>query len=105
MQFDDSEDEESTAAPAAEPGRRAAKLALILERIGWRSASDAPAAVVATELDHIFSASISRGWDAAKLRAAVAESLRQHAHPLDGSSSPVTAWYPSAAEIIRREAE
>jgi hypothetical protein len=98
-------DEDPLDAPGPEAGSRTAKLTLILDAIGWRSASDAPASVVAIELDHILAAAASGGWDAAHLRATIAESLRQNAHPLDGSSSPAAAWHPTAAEIIRKVGE
>ena len=100
--MDDIEDADE---PLVEEPGRPAKLARILDSIGWRSASDVPSGVVASELDHVLAAATSGKWDAMRLCAAVAESLRLHAHPLDGSSSPVTAWYPTAAEIIRRVQE
>jgi hypothetical protein len=98
-------DEDPLDAPGPEAGSRTAKLARILDAIGWRSASDAPASVVAAELDHVLAAAASGGWDATRLRAAVAESLRQNAHPLDGSSAPAAAWHPTAAEVIRKVGE
>lgn len=81
---------------------RIAKLAGILDSIGWQSASDAPSAEVAREIEQLLGAALGAGWDAVALRSRVAESLRSHAHPLDGSSSPVAAWMPTAAELIRR---
>jgi len=88
--------------PVIETAGRAAAVASALQAIGWRSASDVPAGVVAAELDHVFAAARAANWGAPRLRAAVAECLRMHAHALDGSSSSVTAWYPTASEIMRK---
>lgn len=78
-----------------------ARVAAALDAIGWRAASDEPAAAVAPGVVALLAAHARHG-DPACTRRAIAEHLRAHAHALDGSGTPVSAWEPTAAELMRR---
>lgn len=80
------------------------RLAAALDALGWRAASDAPAAEVAAALQPHVQA-YARHGDRTRLVRGLAAELHRHAHPLDGSRAPVSAWEPLASELVRRVAD
>jgi hypothetical protein len=77
-------------------------LAAILDQLGWRSASDVPASAVAPEIAMMVGACVRGHRDIVRLRRGIAECLRRHSHPLDGSGTSVAAWEPFAAQLLGR---
>lgn len=84
-------------------GDDVSRVAAALDDLGWRAASDVPAAEVAPMVvAHL--AAYSRHGDLARCRRGIAEELRRHAHALDGSLSSVADWEPMASAVARRAA-
>ena len=87
--------------PGAEDGL-GRDLGTILDQLGWRSASEVPASAVAPEIAMMVGACVRGHRDIVRLRRGIAECLRRHSHPLDGSGTSVAAWEPFAAQLLGR---
>ncbi|MBA3889018.1 MAG: hypothetical protein H0X64_00655 [Gemmatimonadaceae bacterium] len=96
-------DEPATAGSVA-AGAAARRIAGILDSLGWQSASDAPAAAVAPEVAMMVRACVRGHRQLDTVRRNVAELLRRHSHPLDGSGTSVAGWTPFAAQLLDRYA-
>lgn len=91
-------------AGAGTGGGAARRVAGILDSLGWRSASDAPASDVAPEVAMTIRACVRGHRQLGTLRANVAEVLRRYSHALDGSGTSVAAWTPFATQLLDRYA-
>lgn len=81
------------------------RVVAVLERIGWRSASDEAPEEIAGDIVMMLQGCVRGHRVLAALRRDLAEYLRRHADPLDGSLASVSAWEPTAAELIQRYAD
>lgn len=89
---------------AATAGAAARRVAGILDSLGWRSASDAPASDVAPEIALMIRACVRGHRQLDALRRSVAEALRRYSHALDGSGAAAAAWAPFATQLLDRYA-
>lgn len=96
--------DEPPGAGAVVAGAAARRLAGILDSLGWRSASDAPAAEVAPEIAMMIRSCVRGHRQLDALRRNVAELLRRYSHALDGSGTAVAAWTPFATQLLDRYA-
>ena len=96
--------DQPASAGGASTGGAERRLAGSLDALGWQSASDAPASAVAPELAMMIRACVRGHRDVDQLRRAIADCLRRHSHPLDGSGTSASAWEPFARQVIMRYA-
>ncbi|MDB4908049.1 MAG: hypothetical protein JWO05_2833 [Gemmatimonadetes bacterium] len=84
-----------------EPSEAERRLAVALDDIGWRAASDVPASEVAAALAMLIAACVDHHHNLATLRRDIADCLQQYSDHLDGSAPPRSAWEPAAESLIQ----
>lgn len=86
---------------SASDGGATARLARVLEGIGWRGGDSASPEEVAQEVLPAIASCVREHGDRALMYRQVAEVLRSSGPVLDGSLPPTSDYLPAAAEVVR----
>ena len=93
---------EALGAASSSDGGATARVARVLESIGWRGGDSASPEEVATEVLPSIASCVREHGDRGVMYREIAEVLRGSGPMMDGGLPPVSDYIPAAAEIVRR---